>query len=135
MKGLQFHHIGLACRDFAAEQRALETLGYRAESPVYDDPGLGIRCQFLTLPESAGAPRLELVAPLPGSTVLDPWLKQGTKLYHLAFFTDDLDRALADLQAQRGKIVVPPTPAVAFAGKRVSFVMLPNMLLSELIEQ
>ena len=133
MSDVEFHHVGLACRDLAAEQRALEIMGYRAESPVYEDPDLGIRCQFLAI--SAAAPRIELVAPLAGSAVLDPWLEKGVKLYHLAFLTADLAGELARLQAQRGKIIVPPTPAVAFGGKRVSFVMLPNMLLSEFIER
>jgi methylmalonyl-CoA/ethylmalonyl-CoA epimerase len=133
MSETEFHHIGLACRDLAAEQRALEIMGYRAESPVYDDPGLGIRCQFLAMPVTA--PRIELVAPLASSTVLDPWLDKGVKLYHLAFLTADLAGEIARLQAQRGKIIVPPTPAVAFDGKHVSFVMLPNMLLAEFIEK
>lgn len=133
MSSLVFHHLGLACRNFTTEQKALEALGYTVETPIYDDPGLGIRCCFLTLPETA-APRLELIVPLEGSTVLDPWLKQGTKIYHMAFFTPHLEQEIERLQSLRGKIVTPPTPAVAFKGKRVSFVMLPNMLLSEFIE-
>jgi len=130
----EFHHIGVACRDLAAEQRAFEILGYRAEGPVYDDAGLGISCRFLTMPE-ASAPRIELVTPLARSAVLDPWLNQGVKLYHLAFFVTGLEQEIERLQAQRGKIIVPPTPAIAFGGKRVSFVMMPNLLLSELIER
>jgi methylmalonyl-CoA/ethylmalonyl-CoA epimerase len=133
MNDLAFHHIGLACRDFAAEERALATLGYRADDPVYDDPCLGIRCRFLTMQNAA--PRIELVAPLPGSLVLDTWLNQGVKLYHLAFHTADIEGEIERMQSQRGKLIVPPTPAVAFGGKRVCFVMLPNMLLSEFIEK
>jgi len=87
------------------------------------------------MPEAAAAPRLELVAPLRGSAVLDPWLEKGVKLYHLAFLADDLEGMIEHLHAQRSKIIVPPTPAVAFKGKRVSFLMLPNMLLSEVIER
>lgn len=132
MNTFDFHHLGLACRDFAKERRSLELLGYESESPVYDDRTLGIRCSFLS---KARAPRLELVAPLPGSTVLDPWLEKGTKLYHMAFFTAALTAEIERLRAEGAKIMVPPTPAVAFGGKRVSFVMLPNLLLGEFIEQ
>jgi methylmalonyl-CoA/ethylmalonyl-CoA epimerase len=135
MSFLEFHHLGLACRTFAAEQKALESVGYQMEGPLYDDPGLGIQCRFLISPEAKEAPRLELIVALPGSTVLDPWLQQGIKIYHMAFQTADLNQEIERLKASRAKVIIPPTPAVAFGGKRVSFVMLPNLLLSEFIEK
>jgi len=127
-----FHHIGVACRDLTGEEAALAPISYRRDGPVYDDPGLGIRCCFLTAAVT-GAPCLELVEPLPGSKVLEPWLAQGVKMYHAAFMTSDLPSTLLDLKAQRGRVLVPPTPAVAFGHRPVSFVMLPNMILIELI--
>jgi hypothetical protein len=45
----------------------------------------------------------------------------------------DLDAAVASLRAARGKLLLAPTPAVAFAGRPIAFVMLPNQLLCELI--
>jgi len=127
-----FHHIGLACRDIVAEEAVLSLISYQRNGPVYDDPVLGIRCCFLTTPVT-GAPCLELVEPLPGSSVLEPWLAQGVKMYHAAFMTSDLSATLLDIKAQRGRVLVAPTPAVAFGYRPVSFVMLPNMILIELI--
>ena len=46
-------------------------------------------------------PRLELLAPLEGSTVLDPWLRGGSRMYHLAYEVADLDAAVAAAEARR----------------------------------
>lgn len=128
--GLCFHHVGVACADLDRESRVLADLGYRPESEDVVDPIQGVRLRFL----SGGGPRLELIVPEGAGGVLTPWLSQGTKLYHLGYEADDLDAALTDLRAARGKAMVQPVPAVAFDGRRIAFVMLPNMLLIELIE-
>ena len=132
LKLTTFHHLGLACRTMAAEEAALALVQYRREGALFDDPLLGIRCCFLTA-SCPDAPRIELVEPRPDSNVLEPWLQHGIKLYHMAFFTSDLDDALLALKRQRGRMLVPPTPAVAFGHRPVSFVMLPNLMLIELI--
>ena len=62
-------------------------------------------------------------------------LAQGTKMYHLAFLTADLDASLAEASRRRAKIVVEPIPAVAFGGNRIAFFFLPNLMLVELIER
>jgi methylmalonyl-CoA/ethylmalonyl-CoA epimerase len=80
-----------------------------------------------------GGPCLELLAPLPGSTVLDPWLRGPAKLYHLAYEVDDLESSLTALRAGGARVVRPPVPSVAFAGRPIAFVMLPNRLLVEYI--
>ncbi len=83
------------------------------------------------------APRLELLQPLDDGDggVLAPWLKQDIKLYHLAYEVEGIAGAIDRLRTQRAKLVVPPVPAVAFDGREIAFLMLPNRLLIELIEQ
>ena len=73
------------------EAARLAILGYRAEADDFADPVQGIRGRFLIGP----GPRLELLAPLPGRDVLDPWLKAGVKLYHLAYEVTEMDAAIA----------------------------------------
>lgn len=124
-----FHHVGVACRDLAREAAAYARLGYESESDVFDDPGHGIRGIFLTGP----GPRLELVIDRPGSRVVEPWLRHGTAMYHMAFEVDDLQRAIAHETQVGAKLLVSPRPAVAFAGRTVAFVMLRNRMLLELI--
>ena len=126
---LVFHHVGVASSDLARETAQLALLGYHPEGDEFVDPLQGVRGLFL----AGQSPRLELLSPLATKGVLEPWIKSSTKLYHLAYQTPDLPQAIAELRQYRAKLVVDPVPAVAFGGRQIAFVMLPNMLLVELI--
>ena len=59
----------------------------------------------------------------------------AAKLYHQAYEVDDLTAGLAFVEGSaRARVLVPPTPAVAFEGRHVVFVMTPTRLVWELIE-
>ena len=127
---LTFHHVGVACTDIAAEVHRLQCLGYAREGGEFVDPIQGVRGIFL----GGQQPRLEILEPLDGrSGVLSSWLRAGTKLYHLAYEVDRLERAIAFMRQSRAKLLVPPTPAVAFQGRHIAFLILPNQLLVEFI--
>lgn len=138
---LSFHHIGVACRSEAfaqgTERQNLELLGYRPEGEEWIDDRLGMRGQFMVADSASviGAPRLELVAPHGKQSPVTPWLARGTKLYHLAFLASDLSSEIKRLRARRAKLMLPPTPGVAFGGRNVAFLMLPNFLLIEIVEK
>jgi len=131
LPGLVFHHVGVACRNLDAEERVYTGLGYLRDGADFEDPMQGIGGRFLT----GGGPRLELLVELPGSGVLTPWLRKGIRLYHLAWEAEDLARDSARLVQARAKVVVEPVPAVAFGGRRITFLMLPNLQLIELISR
>lgn len=125
-----FHHIGVACRDLDSETRRFASLGYAAESPDFTDSVQGVTGRFLI----GGGPRMELLKSLPGRGILTPWLKTGVKLYHLAYETENITAAINHYRRDGAKLMVDPVPAVAFSGNLIAFLMLPNMLLIELIE-
>ena len=129
---LRFHHVGVACFDIRAEAARLAPLGYTVEGDPFVDERQGVRGMFL----GTQSPRLELLESLGdgGDGVLAPWLTEATKLYHLAYLADDLAMAIERIRAAQGKLVVAPVPAVAFGGREIAFLMLPNRLLIELIE-
>ena len=127
----QFHHLGVACQDLDKEATRLAPLGYAPEGEDFVDPVQGVSGRFL----AGGGPRLELLAPLAASGFLTPWLASGVKLYHLAYETPSLDEEIARFRTQGAKLVVRPVPAVAFGGRPIAFLMLPNLLLVELIAQ
>ena len=131
--GLTFHHVGVACADIEVEAARLIPLGYAPEGAAFVDNRQGVRGIFL----AGQAPRLELLQPLddgrPG--VLTSFLARDTKLYHLAYLTADLDAAIESLRQERAKLVVPPVPAAAFDGRLIAFLMLPNLMLVELVEE
>ena len=127
---LEFHHVGVACADVASEAERLAPLGYRMEGERFIDSRQGVRGLFLT----GQAPRLELLEAIDAAPgVLTPWLRSGIKLYHLAYETSDLDASIERLRSDGAKLVVAAVEAVAFAGRRVAFLMLPNRMLIELI--
>lgn len=127
--GLRFHHIGVACADLDVETRRLAVLGYVVEGPDFEDLVQGVRGRFL----GGQAPRLELLVQTEAQGVLDPWLGNGTKLYHLAYEADDLAIAVDTLRREGARVVVPAVPAVAFDGRQITFLLLRTMLLVELI--
>ena len=77
---------------------------------------------------------MELLSPLNKSGVLTPWINAGVKLYHLGYEVLNVDEAVVFLRKNGGKIVVPRVPAIAFGNRYITFLMLPNMLMTELIE-
>jgi methylmalonyl-CoA/ethylmalonyl-CoA epimerase len=127
---MSFHHLGVACRDLAAETEAFSMLGYEVEGEDFTDPAQGIEGRFLVGP----GPRLELLVGVLGSSVLEPWLDKGIKFYHQAFVVRSLQRGVRELCDEGGRLVSAPTPAVAFGGRPIAFVMLRNLALVELIQ-
>ena len=124
---LVFHHIGIACRDIAEEMGAWKVLGYQLEGEQFEDPAQGIEGIFMT----GAGPRLELLHSMPGRITLKPWIERGIKMYHQAFLTADIHASIVELEEERARVVVEPTPAVAFAGRPIAFLMLPNLSLIE----
>lgn len=129
--GFRFHHIGYATASIEKERDVFESLGYRLEGAVFQDPIQGISGCFL----AGGGPRVELLENLPGSDRLMPWLNAGVRMYHLAYEVGStLEDALTWARGCRAKVNVAPVPAVAFRGRRIAFLTFRNGLMIELIE-
>jgi methylmalonyl-CoA/ethylmalonyl-CoA epimerase len=130
MRDLIFHHVGIACSSIAAEEEYYSTLGYTREGREFVDPAQKIRGIFMTL----GPFRIELLEPASKNSPLDPFLQKGVQMYHQAFLCDRLGETIDFLAAQGAVLLVPPVPAVAFNGRKISFLMLRNRMMVELIE-
>lgn len=128
--GHTFHHIGYATTSLVREREFFKHLGYVQEGLDFKDPVQGILGCFLKGP----GPRLELLENLPGSYTLTPWLNTGIKMYHIAYEVEDLENAIAWARSQRGKIIVPPVPAIAFQGRRICFFAFRQGPMLEFIE-
>ena len=126
----RFHHLGLATRRLAREADGWRMFGYVPDGDAFEDHVQGVRGIFLSGP----GPRLELLEPLPESTVLDGWIDRGIRIYHQAFEVPDIRATLESTLARGAKVVVQPVPAIAFGGRLIAFVMLPMMHLVEFID-
>ena len=127
---LRFHHIGLACKDIEVERAAHRMLGYVDEGPVFIDPRQRIKGCFLV----KDGMRIELLEPAGEPSPLKPFLTRGLKMYHQAFETGSIEAAVAELKRAGALVTVPPTPAVAFGGRAIAFLLLRTELLVELIQ-
>lgn len=128
---LEFHHIGLATNNIEEEFNSYRFLGYVREDAKFEDQEQGIKGQFITAP---GQPRLELLENMEGSTTLDVWLKNRVKIYHFAYKTAHIEKAISILNRNRIRIVAPLKTSVYFK-KRICFLLLSPGFLIELIEE
>lgn len=129
---LEFHHIGVACRDIAQTAAAYEVLGYRRGETIFD-PIQHVNICFLT---SETMPCVELLEPVDAhSPVLQTIEKNGTTPYHVCYAVDNLDETLKILRRQRYIVAVKPQIACAIGGRRVAFLYKPEMGLVELVEK
>jgi methylmalonyl-CoA/ethylmalonyl-CoA epimerase len=127
---LEFHHIGYACEGISDQLRHFQGLGYQIEIPIFEDPLQMVRGCFMTL----GPNRIELLQPTAPNAPLWPYLKKGIQMYHLAYLSPAFDRSLEELIGGGAMQVAKSQPAVAFQGRKISFLMLRNRLLVEIIE-
>ena len=125
----KFHHVGIATN-------SLETLATRMQDVSTDqffdfvDPAQGVIGRFIEI----GNMNLEILEALNDDNTLTPWLKDGNRVYQVAFEVEDLDLELDMARKKRIRIVRNAQPAVAFNGRRVAFLMPVPGLLIELIE-
>lgn len=127
---LEFHHLGYATHSIEFDLKLLENLGYNSVGDTFIDIRQGVRGCFL---EGVG-PRIELLENLEGHNTLTPWLSSGAKVYHFAYQVNNIYDAIEFLERLRAKVISDPTPSVAFEGRNISFIMLRNKQLIELIE-
>ena len=127
----EFHHIGVAVRDISKEFSTFAFLGYTKSSEVFEDAEQGIQGLFL---EAKGQPRLELLADLDGRATISPVIESGNKMYHFAYMVSDIEKALDVFIKAKAKVVSPLKQSTYF-GKRICFLLLPNMYMIELVEK
>lgn len=127
---LKFDHIGVATKSIEKEIRNYSMLGYRKVSGIFIDETQGIRGVFL---DQEGGPRLELLENLEGRSTLTKQLESGNKMYHKAYLTPDIDKAIAYFKANKAKMISPLALSTYYK-TRICFMLLPNMEMIELIE-
>jgi methylmalonyl-CoA epimerase len=134
IEGFKFDHMGVAVHDIHAAIPVYQDLfGYKLLSGPYDDPQQQATVAFLGL----GKPHdfvVELIAPLGEDSHVARLLEKGGGAYHVCYEVADLEQTLIDLRSRRCLIVRQPTPAVAYQGRRIAWVMLPIRQLMELVE-
>jgi len=129
---LKLEHVGVVVNDIAKVAKEYEDLlGARADSPVVFDPLQKVNILFLRMGDGT---RIELIEPVGPDSPARRTLKKGGGPDHLCYEVQDLQHAVDFAVAAGSLCVCPPTPAVAFGGRKVAFVVNRRIGVVEFVE-
>ncbi len=131
---MKLHHIGVVvgCVKESGELYA-EHLGMRALGPAVHDPLQRVIVQFWA--QEGCSISIELIEPVGDDSPVAGFLGKGGGLAHLCYEVEDLEMALEDVR-QKGAIVISgPVPAAAFQQRRIAFVILRGIGVTEFVEK
>lgn len=130
------HHIGLVVNNIENHftKYFRDALGYDTISRTYIDNNIGVKVAFVNLNDKV---LLELVEPLDENSPVSNYLKKrGQTLHHLCFEVENIENEIAHLRNNNYLITMPPTPAEAFEGRKVAFLISKDEnYLIELLQQ
>jgi methylmalonyl-CoA/ethylmalonyl-CoA epimerase len=132
---LRLHHVGYVVADIeTAMPGFLRSLGAEWDGQIFHDPLQKVKVAFLST--SPHDPQIELVEPAgDDSPVLRFLQERGGGLHHVCYEVADLEQQLSEFRARGAIIAKRPKPAVAFAGRRIAWVITAEKLLVELLEE
>ena len=121
---MRLQHIGLAVRDIDQSLRQYASiLGFASSTEVIEDKTQQVRIVFIQVSENVS---IELIEPTTPNSPVARLVEQGGGVYHLCYAVEDIDKALLLARSGGAVVISEPVPAVAFDGRRVAFLILPN---------
>jgi methylmalonyl-CoA/ethylmalonyl-CoA epimerase len=131
----RLHHIGFVVAEIHTGMTSfVRSLGAAWDGQVFEDPHQRVKVAFLTV--RPGEAQIELVEPAGEDSPVMRFLHQkGGGMHHLCYEVPDLDRSLMDWKGRGALIAKRPKPAVAFAGRRIAWILTAEKLLIELLEE
>lgn len=131
---LTLHHVGYAVKLIdPISATYVARFGYQVETPVIHDPLQTAFVQFLKLPSDRAY--LEFVAPDGPESKLTAAAKRGGGLNHLCYTCGPLESTIAQLEESGMKLISDPKPGIAFAGRRICWLLGEDPLPIELVER
>lgn len=131
---VRLHHVGFVLDSIQENAKPLAlSLGATWDGHIIYDPIQKVRVSFLrgTSPFEA---MIELVEPVGVDSPVAALLKRGGGLHHLCYEIEDLDAYLVFCKSMKMSVLRKPTPAVAFDGRRIAWVLGKKRLLIEYLE-
>lgn len=129
---MKINHIGYAVRRIDRALSSFEKLGFCFE-PIINDVERNV-CIAFGIKDGY---RIELVSPLDKmkSSPVDTYLSNslGTP-YHICYESEAFDEEIKQLKNMGFKVTIEPSPAVAFNGRRVVFLVNIGFGLMEIVE-
>ena len=129
------HHVGFVVGEIAAAAEGfVRSLAASWDGRIYEDPLQKVKVTFLA--PGPGEAMIELVEPLGEDSPVRRFLREkGGGLHHVCYEVSGLELEMAAMKSRGGMIASRPKPAVAFAGRRIAWVLTAEKLLVELLER
>jgi len=141
---MKLDHIGFVVENIDEFTTVLKTIGFTDATRPVPDYDKNVNASFVPVGQDENI-YLEVLEPVDERSAVYNFLKKtGGGLHHLCFEVDDIEQVSKRLEVQGFKMVSPPTDCTAYdenLGRvcegvtRISFFLLPNRLLIELIEK
>ena len=131
---LTLHHVGYALKSIEpTAANYVSRYGYELVTPVIHDPLQTALVQFLKL--RGDTAYLEFVAPDGPKSKLSNAVKRGGGLNHLCYIAGPLEAAISQLEKNGMRLISDPKPGLAFAGRRICWLLGDDRLPIELVER
>jgi methylmalonyl-CoA/ethylmalonyl-CoA epimerase len=132
---MKFHHVGIVTENIESAIRHHKDLfNLIPITEIVDDPIQKVSVVMLTAPGSEKG-FIELISPLSDDSPVSRMLKGKTRLYHLCFLVENIEKALRDFRSHGAIIISGPVPAKLYDGRRIAFVYTPDKYVVELLEK
>ena len=129
---LQFHHIGIATRNFEKAIKTYQYLGYSIELHPLEVPTQKVRVCFL---KKDGHPCIELIEPINVNSPVNTLLrKHGSGPYHLCYTTPNLKETIKLLKEEKFLFFALPVESTAFNNKMIVFAYKEELGFIEIVE-
>lgn len=123
--------MGIVVSDLDRAAAEYAAMGFRpAAAPVHD---LLQRVHILLLSNGNG-PGVELIKAAAEDSPVAAFVRRGGGINHVCYEVPDLEAAVDQAMQAGALCVAPPMPAIAFDGRRVSFVFFSSLGLVEMLE-
>lgn len=131
------HHTGFVVRDLAAAESRFAALGYTRRAESIEDDYQDAEIVFLRRDGYVpGEPLVELIRPRSeGSRVYEFAVKSKFRIHHLCYATQDIERAVVELTAQKFFQVTPVVKAPAIGESLICFFFSRETGLFEIVER
>lgn len=130
-QSLIYHHTAILVKNMQEAANSYTSIfGAEAVSQVYSISSQKVHVCFV---HTGNGAHIELVQPFNDSNAFDTYFKRGIHYYHIAYKTQDFDRAAEQLEAA-GYRLLNIFVSEAFNNKRCAFLLNPQGHLTEIIE-
>ncbi len=126
---MKFHHIGFLTKNINKSLKDFLPLKYKKITKIIDDKKFRVKILFI----KNGNNTIELVNPYKVNFGLNKLINKENYSYHFAYITKSFEKDIKKLR-KKFKLIINPTPAIAFKGKKVCFLKMKNNFIIELIE-